>query len=247
MTTTLVHKTLNDTRKSDLLSTVNALGKEEGNGLNAKPAYARAVLDASINGVIASEDATALWEKFATAANNAKGDEHLRIRNPKTDKVRVSETKQFIMVGAMVQVGPMNLFERCLELIHNNDVTGSTYQNLVKLMREQFKKENSHAGLTDEQIIAIICPSPAEKEEKAILEGWIKAMRKFCEGTKGDPEKGILPKEGRPSPQVLEAISQLEDRLLTFTRAATLEKMIKASAELTPEQRVQVATLIQQH
>ena len=234
MNTSLVHKPLNDTRMKDLFSAVSALGNAEGKGANAKPDYARAVLEASIDGIIASTDAETLWAKYSTAVRNTKGDEHTRM-DTKSDKVRVSETKRFIMVGAMLQVDPMNLFERSVDLIHNNDVTGSTYQNLTKIMREQCKVEGQ--ALTDEEIIAVICPSPADKTEKKLLESILKTMKRTHDGTKGDVEKGIESKPGFPSEELAEAITQIEVRLASFVRAEVLDATIKAIAIMSPDDR----------
>ena len=151
--TSLVHNQLNDTRKDDLLNVAKTLGNKEGNGYNAKPDLARAVLDASIAGVIGTENAAELWTEYSSAMRRTVGMEHARL-SEKADKVRISELKRFIMVGAMPAVNPDDLFGRSIGMIHDHEVKGSTYENLVKIMRKQC--EIADHGLTDPEIMEVL-------------------------------------------------------------------------------------------
>jgi hypothetical protein len=227
MTTT---KTLlNDTRKDDLIALAGTLGNKEGNGLNAKPDLARAVLDASIAGVIGTEHAAEIWAKYSNSMRKTLGLEATRNTTEKGDKVRVSELKRFIFVGAMPQVNPDDLFTRAITIINGNEVKGSTYENLVKIMREQASKDD--APLTDEEIMGVLFPQPAEKDEKVRLEAILKTMKRTHDGTKGDPDKGVPPQAGFPSDELAEAIVQIEARLATFAHNARVKLMLEIAAE----------------
>lgn len=230
MTTSLVHNnTLNDTRKDDLLTLAGTLGNKEGNGLNAKPDLARAVLDASIAGVIGTDNATEIWMKYSNSMRKTVGEEHTRKTTDKGDKVRISELKRFIFVGAMPAVNPADVFERAITLINENEVKGSTYENLVKVMRAQ--AEVPETGLTDPEIMEVLFPASAEKDEKTRLEAILKQMKRTHDGTKGDADKGVPPQAGFPSDELAEAIVQIEARLATFATGERIKLMLEIAAE----------------
>lgn len=224
----LIHKPLNDTRKDDLITLTKALGNKEGNGLNAKPDLAEAVLNAAADGVIGTENATEIWTEYASAMRRTVGQEHTRL-SEKGDKVRISELKRFIMVGAMPAVNPVELFGRAIGIIHDHEVKGSTYQNLVTVMRKQC--EIADHGLTDDEIMEVLFPAAPEKDEKARLEAILKSMKRTHDGAKGDPDKGIPPQAGFPSEELAEAIVQIEARLATFAKRERVAQMLKAAAE----------------
>lgn len=228
MNTSLVHKPLNDTRKDDLLNVAKTLGNKEGNGFNAKPDLARAVLDASIAGVVGTEHASELWTEYASAMRRTVGQEHLRLSD-KGDKVRISELKRFIMVGALPQVNPDDLFSRAIGMIHDHEVKGSTYANLVNIMRKQC--EIADHGLTDEEIMEVLFPPSVEKDEKAKLEAVLKTMKRIHDGSKGDADKGIPPQAGFPSDELAEAIASIEARLATFANKERVKTMLENASK----------------
>ena len=230
MTTTLVHNnTLNDTRKDDLITLAGTLGNKEGQGLNAKPELASVVLDASIAGVIGTENATEIWSKYSNSMRKTIGNEHTRNMTDKGDKVRVSELKRFIMVGTMPAVNPRDVFDRSLTIIGDNEVKGSTYENLVKVMRKQ--AEVADHGLLDEEIMAVLFPAAADKDEEARLNAILKSMKRTHDGTKGDADKGVPPQAGYPSEELEKAIGLIEARLATFAGAKRIKLMLEIAAE----------------
>jgi len=222
---------VNDTRKADLINLVADLGNKEGQGQNAKPAYARACLIAANEGVIGTADATELWSQYFDAMGRTKGDERERY-NADTAKVRVSETKQFITVGLTPTVNPVDLFDRAVLVIAEYAPKGSTYQNLVKVMRKQIEQAEA---LTDQEIIDHLNPEPTTKDEKARLEGILKTMKRTQDGTKGNAETGVPAQPGFPSDELAEAIKQIEARLAAFTRAAEKNHMFELAAKYNAE------------
>ena len=213
---TLMNVTSN--AKTELLHNVRDYGTKEGQGLNARPDYARAVLVAASNGVIGSDDAKAVYLAYQTGlrqADYATGLEfHARLDNAQVD-VRTSETKQFINVGTMhidELFDAIDLFDRAVALINANTVKGSTFQNLVNVMRAQVKAGRNDV-LDDTAIVALITGkgNPAKsKDEKAQLLSIIKALQTLIKGTKGDEKHE--PKKPCPSPEASAALAAVVKR-----------------------------------
>lgn len=221
----------NDTRLEDFLTRVNDYGNAEGKGLNAKPSYARDVVDMAHQGVIGNDHADSVWRKYSEASARTKGSEKLRTSTAKTDKVRVSETKKLIAMGIIewpkdVGQEPVNVFDRAVALINeNHDARGSTYENLVKVARKQL--DNRAAPLTDQQIVDAITPAaPETKDEQEILTALVKRMKKLHDGDEKDPTAPVY-----PSPELAAAIKSLEARLAALVSKQETAKMFELAAK----------------
>lgn len=216
----------NDTRLEEFLKRVKEYGKQEGDGLNAKPAYALDVVAMSHDGVIGNDHAEGVWEKFKDASAKTKGLEKLKTSTAKVDKVRVSETRQLIAVGTIVAFEPSEVMSRAVTLIAGcADARGSTYQNLVVVARAQIKQRS--APLTDEEIISAITPaSPEEKNEMELLQRHVKALKRMHDGDEKDPSV-----KSYPSPELAQAIKSLEGRLATLVGNEQMDKLFKLAAE----------------
>ncbi len=216
---------LNDTRLQDLMARVSELGKAEGKGVNAKPAYALDVIAAAHDGVIGNDHAEGVWGAFQTAVGKTKGDEKLRLSDPKTTKVRVSECRKLIAMGSIAAFDPSEVAQRAIKVINEYAGTkGSTYQNLVVVARKQIEKRA--AALNDEEILAAITPQAAEeKEEKELLGALVKRMKKMHDGDEKDVTAKVY-----PSPELQTAIKALEGRLAQLENGEQMDKLFKLAA-----------------
>jgi hypothetical protein len=216
----------NDTRLEDLLARVKELGKAEGKGLNAKPTYALDVVAMAHEGVIGNDHAETLWKAFAEASAKTKGDEKARLANPKVDKVRISETRKLIAVGACAAFDPNEMMSRAVAVIAAHPVArGSTYQNLIKVSREQLDRRAQ--ALNDDEISAAITPNaPEVKAEKEQLDALIKKMKKLHDGDEKDP--GFT---SYPSPELQAAIKSLEQRVATLVSTEEMDKLFAMAAK----------------
>lgn len=204
--------------KTELLHNAHAFGIKEGQGMNARPEYARAVLVAASNGVIGSDDARTVYEAYQKGIRQADyttGLEfHGRLDNAQV-QVRTSETKTFINVGAMhidELFDAIDLFDRAVKLINSNTVKGSTYQNLTNVMRAQIKAGNNDV-LDDAAIVALITGNgevSKAKDEKTQIASLIKSLQTLIRGTKGDDTHA--PKKAYPSAEASSALAVLVKR-----------------------------------
>jgi len=216
----------NDTRLEDFLKRVKDYGKAEGDGLNAKPSYALDVVQMAHEGVVGDDHAEGIWDKFKEASSKTKGVEKLKTSTAKTDKVRVSETRQLIAVGSIAAFDPSDVMNRAVAIIQaNNDVRGSTYQNLVVVARAQIKQRAS--ALSDDDITKAITPvSPEAKDEQEQLTAHIKRLKRMHDGDEKDPSV-----KAYPSPELASAIKSLESRLATLVGNEQMDKLFALAAE----------------
>lgn len=225
---------LNDTRLDDFRKEIAKLGKQEGEGKNAKPEYARQVVSTANADLIETKDAQDTWDIYDKAAAKIKGDERERLSNDDTRKVRASETRQLIGFGKLRQMAaepgkpeklsPVVQFEKFVSCINSDrckDVDGSTYQLLVKLCR----KQNDRPLLAfneDEMVDALQGEAKPVKDELARLNAIYKAMNRCQNGSKEDPSDSF------PSEELATAMTVLEGRIAVLNVVAAEAKVDEA-------------------
>lgn len=235
---------LNDTRKADLLTRAADYGNREGRGLNAKPDFALDVTRQAADGAIGTADAAAIWGAFREASTRTQGHEKKRISSDSADGVRTSELKRFIMVGARADFDGAALAVKAVGIINAVETKGSTYENLVKVMRAQIDK--TEGELTDDEIREALAPKAKDTDEQQELEKLVKAMTKLKEGT--DPTDKSPGKPAYPSEELDRAIQCINERLAQLIRNAEIQAMHVLAAKhganvvplvQTPEEAVQ--------
>ena len=243
--------------KTELLHNAMDLGVKEGHGLNARPMFARAVIAASVEGTIASKDASEVWDAYwrgMKAANYGTAIEFHETMNTAQAAVRASEVGRFIVIGAMHKAATFNalaFFDRAVELINGSTVKGSTYQNLVAVMRA---KCNDPEKVFDDAAIMLVINPPDEKakvkNELDQLTAIVKAMKVLKDGTKAtEKTEGKTP---HPSVELAQAYALLTMRLATLvaaksaTDAAIAQKAANALSEAAAKAAVEAAKIAAQ-
>lgn len=164
---------------------VETFGKLYGQGQNSRPAMAISAVRASTKlADVGPDKAEEIFERFQKAAAAAKGIEY---KTEGSIKQQVSKFKQFLVAAAKPGLDFEEVLTRGIDVIRefsnreDNPMTGSAYDNLVLIAREQIKScaENNNAvGLTTEQIKGFLAKQKAEKSELEKLAQLIKSVRK---------------------------------------------------------------------
>lgn len=189
--------TLNDTRRSDLFKTASALGRDEGEGRNARPKFGKALFLAAASAVVTTADAGKLYEQYAKAAASKVDIAARTDTDANSLKVQVSKANTFLKVGMLPffldakegqATAAQELFDRIETAIGalamRAPESGKAaknvpiYDKMVACMRAQLNKvkEGQAEPLTNVEIAEAIEPVKEKEGELDALE----RMRKQC-------------------------------------------------------------------
>ena len=208
-----------------------AFGAAYGAGQNSRPSMAvRAVEAAAKVTTITPDSAEVLWTKFQQAAAKKRG---LEYKQEGSFKVQVSKFRQFLALGALPSIDPVDVIERTVYVIRelanqaDSPLKGSAYDHMVNIARAQLKTPET--ALTNDQIKAELLPE--EVEEKTPLDKLLDTYKKV---TKLHDVFG-------KSPDVLIAI---EDAIENLQNAITKAGGEVPADKKTKEEGAKVAALL---
>jgi len=236
-----------DTALKTLLANAGKLGEAEGKGINARPALAIAVAEASHDGTIApdSDDLKVIWQRFVAGKTNGSTTATTTNTDGATasDDVQISKLRSFAKAAhvtrtpAMGGVNFADVLKRALPLVNTAaGAKGSTYDRLIQVARAQVgTKDNPPTrALTDNDILAAVSPKDKdEKDELATLKAIVQSMDKLINGTKATDKSPAKPGYGtgprgeayvKAGQLLAAALAELEDE------KATLELIAKRQA-----------------
>ncbi len=240
---------VNDMRKKDLWTEALALGKDEGEGKNARPAFGRAAFLAAADGVILSgkgeDDVFKLFGQYAKGLNKYTYN-GLADRSEKSLKTQVSKLRQLVVVGGMPMFSTSRdngtskvaaqfiklVDDRIAALADTSEKAVPVYDKFISVMRAQRAKVKAGTPepLTQDEIDAAITTKASNPEELKIVRQIYKKLitlseEKICEGSAEfllAAAKVLLPRVA-----ILEADSEDE----------ALDEQLDA---LTPEQKARM-------
>jgi hypothetical protein len=206
--------------KATILAEVGALGQAEGAGVNSRPELALKVVSWTTAGEIGEDDIASIWTEFQNQRSAAKGSNRDKAEKPSSNSfnAQCSKLRAFVHAASLTQVDFCDVITRAKSFIDKTpELSGSTFDNMLKVARTQKEKEFKDAALTDEQIEEVLRGKPAEeKTELDYLKPVKQALDKILNGT---DERPAFPSK------------ELEDALGAINRRVAVLELAKSEAE----------------
>jgi hypothetical protein len=206
--------------KNAFMRKVDSLAGDSVKGALSRPDLIVNTAIATREGVLTSDDAQAVWDRFDNALHNRLGDMAVvgkkeGFGSDQAYKVRVSEIGRVITAATKhpdLAEWLNESRETIAQLKKEGRYTGNTQDAFLKIVSAAKK---SDTPLTEDEIVAAICPPTQEKEleEKKELERELKALRRIHDGTADDPETGKKGRPGFPSEELAASMLCIEKRL----------------------------------
>jgi len=245
---------VNDMRKQDLFKLATSLGKDEGEGKNARPSFGKAAFLAAADGVILSgkgeDDVFKLYGNYLRGLTTKFSHAGMADRSDKSTKVQVSKLRQHVIVGGMPMFstardgGTSKAAEQFIVLVDAriaaladaSEKAVPIYDKFCSVMRAQRAKVKAGTPepLTQDEIDAAITSKGKTAEELSMVRQVYKKLialseEKLCEGSAEyllAAAKVLLPRVA-----ILEADSE-DDALDAQLDALTPEQKARMLAKL---------------
>jgi hypothetical protein len=175
-----------EARKQQVLQEALELGRTEGKGKTARMKLSEMLTARAREGLIAVDDAPAIWTQMSLGASEALGEVGGRdAKETQADKQRISDIKHFIVLGSNKTLDGVELLdnakERMRALRTAGTATGRVWELLLSFARKQNKQPEQ--ALTDAEIDRIMeDKSASEREIADILWGARSTLIKANEG-----------------------------------------------------------------
>jgi hypothetical protein len=185
--------------QAKLLSDVGALGRAEGGGARAGVAMLERVVDAGCDGIIGTDGAEKIYDKFRNEAAKARGKDVADAQGDASKKVQVSKLRQIIEVAVSLGEPAKGMFLMARDM-HVQFMSGddkknlkvkSTYEALVNVAREQLKDEHKGEALNEEQIAGTMFKDTEQEEVTGLdlVKRALKSVENAMAGAKSTDSK----------------------------------------------------------
>jgi hypothetical protein len=202
--------------RAKLLTDVGRLGKADGSGKASKVALAERVVEASENGIIGTDDAERIYEKFRTASAAAAGKLAADEQSKDSRDVQVSKLRRFIEVGKAFD-NSWNIFETAVDM-HVQALGGddkkllrvhSCYESLVAVARAQLR-DRWGIKLSEDDIRKVLFKEYEEPKETTgldLVKHALKNMEQAMSGRKAGTDRPA--REPLRHDNILEAVGHI--------------------------------------
>lgn len=171
--------------KQAALDDAEAMGKKEGSGASARVHFYTTLVSWAKDKRVDVSNAEELWDSYdrgaAAAAAMIGGVKH--VDNPTdTRKVRVSETRQFLKMGGIPYIDPVEVMDRGMAIIKKARQEGRIKAKATDCMIAVARAQNNDEQnpLDDQTIELVIQPKVgAEKSEADALAAVLKELEKI--------------------------------------------------------------------
>ena len=200
--------------RAKLLTDVGRLGKADGSGKASKVALAERVVEAAENGIIGTDDAERLYEKFRKASADAAGKLAADEQSKDSKDVQVSKLRRFIEVGKAFD-NPWDIFETAVDM-HVQALGGddkkllrvhSCYESLVSVARAQLRDQAKGIKLSEDEIRKVLFKEYEEPKETTgldLVKHALKNLEQAMNGRKAGTDR--LAREPLHHDNLLEAV-----------------------------------------
>lgn len=213
----------NDKRKSDLMKQVGKYGEEASLGRDSLPKLAHAVVKAAADGVIASDEAEAIYKRYVEGEAKKAYIEH----SPGGKKANISKLKQLIDMGCMTTIDGAEVMHEARaardRMINAKQKVKPSYPFYVDVARAQLKADKILSADMLEELSLKAEPNPKT------LEGELERAMKIIEGLVTGENRDKIKDDDENTEA---AFHLLRDRLDKLATLRAQEALRQKAAEL---------------